>query len=361
MMHLLDLIVSPNSSLQTALERMTKNRKGLLFVCDDAHLVGVISDGDIRRALVGHALLIARVETYMNLDPIIAGSIGEGKQLLKNHNLLAVPVLDGEGMVVSAIVQGINQIEILSRKTEEVFAAGDGPGSGAIAVITARGGSKRIPRKNLALVGGKPLLAYAIEAAKDAEFISTVIVSTDDQEIADVALKLGAEVPWLRPSHLAQDNTPSIDVVVHAVDWARGQYGRQLQYGVLLEPTAPLRTSLQIDQAVEILKSSDADSVVSVCIVPHIFNPEELLVIQDLQLQPYIHERTLGNRYLRDRQTAAYFQNGLVYAFRLDMLLKKKSLYGEKCLPMVVDWDYFLDIDVPADLALAEYRMRQLR
>jgi CBS domain-containing protein len=202
MMHLLDLIVSPNSSLQTALERMTKNRKGLLFVCDDAHLVGVISDGDIRRALVSQALLIARVETYMNLDPIIAGSTEEGKQLLKNHNLLAVPVLDGEGMVIGAIVQGINQIEILNRKTEEAFVAVDDQGSGTIAIITARGGSKRIPRKNLALVAGRPLLAYAIEAAKGADSISRIIVSTDDREIADVALKFGAEVPWLRPSFM---------------------------------------------------------------------------------------------------------------------------------------------------------------
>ena len=361
MTHLLDLIIPPDSTLQTALERMTKNKKGLLLVCDDAHLVGVISDGDIRRALVANALLIAKVETYMNLDPVIAGSIEDGEHLLKSHNLLVVPVLDDDGMVVSAVVQGINQIEIVNRDVKETFEVVDDRGSGTIAIITARGGSKRISRKNLALVAGKPLLAYAIEAAKGADSISRIIVSTDDQEIADVSLKFGAEVPWLRPSHLAQDNTPSIEVVVHAVEWARSQYGKQIQYGVLLEPTAPLRTSVQIDQAVKILKSSDADSVVSVCKVPHIFNPEELLIIQDQQLKPYIHERTLDTRHLRDHQTTAYFQNGLVYAFRLDMLLNKKSLYGGKCLPMVVDWDYFLDIDMPADLALAEYRIRQRR
>jgi CMP-N-acetylneuraminic acid synthetase len=136
--------------------------------------------------------------------------------------------------------------------------------------------------------------------------------------------------------------------------------GQQTQYGVLLEPTAPLRTPDHILSALDILKSSDADSVVSVSQIPHIFNPEEILVIDDQALHPFSAGRTLDNRLPRGKQTPHYVQNGLVYAFRLDMLLKKKSLYGDKCLPLIVDWNYFLDIDSPPDLDFAEYKINSL-
>ncbi len=363
MLYLFDFIITPDDTLQIALERMTKNRKGLLFVCDESsHLVGVISDGDIRRALVGKALLIARVESYLNLDPVTARTVEDGERLLAKHNLLVVPVVDAEGKVIRAVVQGVDQIEVIGAVSDDPTLSMERDQElGAVAIIPARGGSKRIAKKNIAVVAGKPLLAYAIDAAQKAGSVFRVIVSTDDIEIADVARQYGAEVPWLRPTHLAQDNTPSIDVVIHAIEWARKQYGENLQYGVLLEPTAPLRTSHQVDWAVEMLRSSNADSVVSVCEVPHVLNPEELLIIQDQHLKPYIQERTMDTRRLRSQQAPVYVQNGLVYAFRLDMILKKKNLYGENSLPMIVDWNYFLDIDVPSDLALAEYKILQNR
>jgi N-acylneuraminate cytidylyltransferase/CMP-N,N'-diacetyllegionaminic acid synthase len=320
--------------------------------------VGVISDGDIRRALVGKALLVATVGSHMNLDPATAQTIEDGKKLLKNHNLLAVPVLDLEGEIACAAVQGIDDIEVI-RKESSVF-SGDIANDqvvDTIVIIPARGGSKRIPKKNMALIAGKPLLSYAIATAQNARFVSRVIVSTDDPEIAEIARKYGAEVPWIRPAYLAQDNTPAIDVVIHAVEWARLQYGQNLQYGILLEPTAPLRTALHIEQAMDLLKKSNADSVVSVCKAPHIFNPEELLVIQDEGLRPYKQDVTMDTRLLRGQQSPVYFQNGLVYAFRIEMLLKRKSLYGEKALPLITEWEYFLDIDVPSDLAFAEYKI----
>jgi len=362
MLTLYDLIISSSSTLQTALERMTKNKKGLLFICDqDAHLIGVISDGDIRRALVGNALLISSVESFMNLDPIVARSKKEAMSLLANRSLLAVPVLDAKGKIVCAIIEGINQTEVITFQVEESNIHSSTESTQTIAIIPARGGSKRISRKNIALLAGKPLLAYAIESAQNSRFVFKVIVSTDDAEIADVARRYGADVPWMRPAPLAQDNTPSIDVVLHAVEWAVGIYGNQVQYGLLLEPTAPLRTSRQIDQALEMLQSSDADSVVSVCQLPHVFNPAELLVIQDGMLKSYDNENALDTRKLRDTQSPVYVQNGLVYAFKLKTVIEKKSIYGDKALPMLVDWEYFLDIDVPADLMLAEFKIRQSR
>ena len=227
----------------------------------------------------------------------------------------------------------------------------------SVAIIPARGGSKRIYKKNIAPLAGKPLIAYAIEAARNVKDIAEVLVSTDDQEIAVVARNYGADVPWLRPATLAQDNTPTIDVVLHAVEWLRNQFGDQIQYGVLLEPTAPLRTPKQIELAIELLKTSGADSVVSVSEVPHVFNPEELLTIHNNLLAPFSPNRTLDNRLPRQKQNPCYAQNGLVYAFRLDMLLEKKSLYGNKSFPLVIDWDYFVDIDTPSDLDLAEYKI----
>lgn len=358
MTDLFDLIIAPESSLQTALERMTRNKKGLLFVCEgDAHLLGVISDGDIRRALLNNALLLSPVDSYMNLDPITASTIEKGKQLLIKSNHVAIPIVNNEGQVVSAVLQGIDHIEVIENEVLGQFENTDG----TIAIIPARGGSKRIYKKNIAMVAGKPLIAYAIEAAKNCPSISEVLVSTDDLEIADVARSFGADVPWLRPAQLAQDNTPSIDVILHAVEWARKQYGNQIQYGLLLEPTAPLRTPDHIESALEILKTQDVDSVVSVSQIPHVFNPEELLVIQNQMLHPYMPGRTMDNRLPRQHQVPCYSQNGLVYAFRIDMLLKTKSLYGEKCAPMVVDWNYFLDIDTPSDLVLAEYKINALR
>lgn len=357
MLSIFDFVIPPHTSLQAALERMTRNHKGVLFVCDNGlHLVGVVSDGDLRRAILGNALLTSQVENHMNLDPVVSGSMEEARALLQKHNLLAVPIINLDGAISSILVQDIEKVLEIGLEV----ALPDSPGEdGVVAIIPARGGSKRIPRKNLALLAGKPLLAYAIETAQQVDSIQTILVSTDDVEIADVAKKHGANVPWLRPEHLSLDTTPSIEVVLHAAEWAKSQYGNQVQYSVLLEPTAPLRTPAQVSQAVDLLRASEADSVVSVCKVPHMFNPEEVLTIEKERLSPYLAGRTMDTRLLRDRQSPVYVQNGLVYAFRLDMLLEQKSLYGEKCLPLLVDWDYFLDIDTPSDLELAEYRIRR--
>jgi CMP-N-acetylneuraminic acid synthetase len=354
MIDFLDLIISPENSLQSALEQMTINKKGLLFVCDESqHLVGVISDGDIRRALLNNALLISSIDSYMNLDPITARSTEEGTEFLRKTGHVAIPVIDKKGNVIAAVIQGKDQPEVIAPEIKEpnIF-MGD-----VIAIIPARGGSKRIHKKNIAPLAGKPLIAYAIEAARNVTDIAEVLVSTDDQEIAVIARNYGADVPWLRPATLAQDNTPSIEVVIHAVEWLHNQFGNQIQYGVLLEPTAPLRTPAQIAMAIELLKSTGADSVVSVSEVPHVLNPEELLIIRDNSLVPYNPARTLDKRQPRQNQTPVYAQNGLVYAFRLDMLLAKRSLYGERCLPLIIDWNYFVDIDTPADFNLAEYKI----
>lgn len=361
MLAVYDLVISPRQTVRDALERMTRNKKGLLFVCNEgAHMVGVVSDGDIRRALVENAMMLTPIKSIMNLDPIFATSTEEARWLLDNQSLLAVPVLDDKGRITQLAIRQQDEITIVAHTKREFDNEQEHGLLETAAIIPARGGSKRVEKKNIALLARKPLLAYAVEAAQAARYVGQVLVSTDDPEIASVAREYGAEVPWMRPAHLAQDHTPSLDVVLHATRWIVDEQGNGIAYGVLLEPTAPLRTSEQIDRAIEMLHYSDADAVVSVSLVPHVLNPEELLVIQDNQLTPYIEGKAMDNRWLRGQQRPVYVQNGLVYAFRLQSLLEKKSLYGNKTLPLVVGWDYFLDVDTPADLQRADWAIRQL-
>ena len=132
------------------------------------------------------------------------------------------------------------------------------------------------------------------------------------------------------------------------------------EIGILLEPTAPLRQPEHIDQAIELLKIKKADSVISVSEVPHVFHPEELLIIEKGKIRPYLKSRTMDSRKPRGKQSPVYVPNGLVYAFCTHAVLKSKSLYGRECLPLVLDWKHFLDVDLPEDLPLAEFKLRRI-
>jgi CMP-N,N'-diacetyllegionaminic acid synthase len=225
-----------------------------------------------------------------------------------------------------------------------------------LAIIPARGGSKRFPRKNLALLNGKSLVGHAITACQAAG-IGRIIVSTDDTEIAEEAKKHGAPVPWMRPPELAEDNSASIDVILHAVKWAVQEFNPSPEFAVLIEPTAPLRQPQHIQDAISKLKDSAADIVMSVNEVPHIYHPEEVLVINDGELFPYKEGRTLNNRRFRKDQKPVFFQNGIVYAMRVSSVMANRNLYGDKALPMVTDQRYFADIDNETDLRIAEHML----
>ncbi len=142
-----------------------------------------------------------------------------------------------------------------------------------LGIITARGGSKGIPRKNIKLLGGKPLIAYTIEASKESGIFDRIIVSTDDNEIAEVAKKYGAEVPFMRPAELAQDTTPTLPVLVHALEWLKSNEGYEPDAVAILQPTSPLRSSEHLRNAHVLFVQSGADSVVSVKTVPGHYNP----------------------------------------------------------------------------------------
>jgi CMP-N,N'-diacetyllegionaminic acid synthase len=211
-----------------------------------------------------------------------------------------------------------------------------------VALIPARGGSKGVPRKNLAVVGGKPLIAWTVEAAQRAQELSRVVVSTDDDEIAAAA---GVETLW-RPAELARDATPMLDVVRHAIDQLRPEIV------VLLQPTSPLRRPEHIDAAVRFLHESDADSVVSVVEVPHRYAPESLMDLVDGRVVPRGQART------RQEKASVYARNGpAVLALRASRL--GDDLYGGDCRPFVMDERDSLDVDSEFDLELADLLLRR--
>jgi CMP-N,N'-diacetyllegionaminic acid synthase len=210
-----------------------------------------------------------------------------------------------------------------------------------VGLIPAREGSKGIPRKNLAPVAGKPLLAWTVDAARASESVTRAVVSTDWDEAATFAREVGAEVLG-RPPELASDDTPMLEVVRHAL----AELGR-CDVLVLLQPTSPLRRAEHVDEAVRLLLESGADSVLSVVEVPHQFRPGKLMAVEDGRLVP------LGSDAPhRHGGTPVYARNGpAVLALRPDRL--GDDLYGGDCRPYVMELVDSLDVDGPFELELA--------
>jgi CMP-N,N'-diacetyllegionaminic acid synthase len=226
-----------------------------------------------------------------------------------------------------------------------------------LAVIPARGGSKGIPNKNLAIVAGRPLLAYTADAARESSRVTRTIVSTDDAAIADAATGLGLEVPFMRPPSLAADDTPMLPVLQHAVATMHTG-GFAADVVVLLQPTSPLRRAEHIDAAVDLLETSGADSVVSVVEVPHQFNPVSVLRLDGDRVQPFM-EGPLVTR--RQDKPKVFARNGpAVLAVRAPVL-ERGSLYGDDCRALIMSADDSLDIDSPRDLVELASSMRARR
>jgi CMP-N,N'-diacetyllegionaminic acid synthase len=221
-----------------------------------------------------------------------------------------------------------------------------------LGVIPARGGSKGIAGKNLACLGGRPLIAWTISAARASRCLDRIIVSTDDETIAVIARDWGVEVPGLRPAHLAQDDTLMLPVLQHAVTTVE-ENGAAVSVVVLLQPTSPLRTSAHIDQAVDLLLSSHADTVVSVVEVPHHFHPLSVMTLTGDQLVPWGDAPTVTRRQDKPR---VFGRNGpAVLAMTRATLMDQGTLYGTETRALVMRPEESLDIDTPFDLELAEW------
>jgi len=225
-----------------------------------------------------------------------------------------------------------------------------------LGVIPARGGSRGVPRKNLALLAGRPLLSYTFDAVRDSRCLTRTVLSTDDVEIAAYARSCGVEVPFMRPAALAGDTTPALPVVQHALA-ELGRTGFVPDVVVLLQPTSPLRRAAHIDAAVEKLLASGADSVVTVVEVPHQFNPVSVMKIEEGRLVPFFEGQ--GTTVLRRQDKPhVYARNGAaVYATRRQTIIGG-SLFGADSRPLEMTAAESIDIDGPDDLIMAEALIR---
>ena len=226
-----------------------------------------------------------------------------------------------------------------------------------LGVIPARGGSKSVPRKNLAMIFDRPLIAYTIDAAKRSRMISHFVLSSDDDEIIAVARKYGAPVPFKRPADLATDEAPTLPVVQHAVREMEALENVSFDYVVLLQPTTPMRQPEDIDAAVEKLITTGADSVVSVCDVDA-YHPARMRKIVDDQLVelPIKEPREMARRQDLPK---IYIRNGAVYAVRRDVLMEQNSMIGKVSRPYIMPVDKSVNIDGKLDLLLAQLLMRE--
>lgn len=226
-----------------------------------------------------------------------------------------------------------------------------------LALIPARGGSKGIPRKNIKPFAGYPLIAWSIAAGLQANSVSRVIVSTDDEEIAAVARQYGADVPFLRPAELAQDRTTDLPVFEHALKWLEEHEGYKPEIVVQLRPTSPLRPKGMVDDAIRILLNhADADCVRGV--VPAGQNPFKMWRFdgENKPLKPLLEVDEIPEPYNAPRQILppVYWQTGHIDAIRIATIMRKKSLTGDVIYPLVIDPKYTVDIDNLQDWAKYE-------
>lgn len=227
--------------------------------------------------------------------------------------------------------------------------------SDIIALIPARGGSKGVPRKNLHPLRGKPLIAYSIVEASKSDQIDAVFVSTEDGEISRVSEDLGAEVIE-RPAGLAQDETPTLDVVLQALEELETA-GRSVRCVVLLQPTSPLREARDIDEAITLFLAEDCESVVSVYKSNH--PPQWMLTIEDGYLKPLFGEASLNLR--RQSLPETYTPNGAIFVSTPSALRANRSFYTPKSLPYLMPAERSVDIDTYFDLRVAELALNASR
>jgi CMP-N-acetylneuraminic acid synthetase len=242
----------------------------------------------------------------------------------------------------------------MTGEREERDVAGAVSNAGGLKImglITARGGSKGVPRKNLVPLGGRPLISYTIDAALESGLVDRLLVTTDDAEIAEVSRKLGAETPFVRPPRLSGDWDPTYPVVVHAVEWMAEHEDYVPDYIMVLQPTSPLRSSKDIQKAVAIALENDADGVISV------YEPKQhpfwMFELTEDGRFPDFDPRT---RELTRRQSLKpqYMLNGAIYLVKREVILRQDHFYTDRTHALVMPLRRSMDIDSLADVRIAE-------
>ena len=221
-----------------------------------------------------------------------------------------------------------------------------------LAVIPARGGSKGIPHKNIIDLCGKPLIAYTIEAAINSKYIDYVMVSTDDDEIANIALKYGAQVPFMRPTELASDTAKTIDAILHCISSLKN-IGKIFSDLILLQPTEPLRNNKDVDSAIESYYTYNRQPLVSVSEVDD--HPILIRSIKENRLMPLLN---VSSTCRRQDMPNYYRVNGCIYINPVEYLDENTS-FNDNIIPYVMEKSHSVDIDDLSDMALAEYYIRK--
>lgn len=221
-----------------------------------------------------------------------------------------------------------------------------------LAIIPARGGSKTIPRKNIKLLAGKPLIAWTIGVSLNSRRLDKVIVSTEDSEIAEISTKYGAEVPFSRPSELAQSDTPDLPVCWHALTWLAEHQSYHPDIVVWLRPTCPLRRVEDIEAAIDKLVKTGADCVRSVSLVEH--HPYWMKRLEADRLLPFLEGNDEKKYYQRELLPPLYRLNGAVDVVWAKNVLEKNLLFSGDMRAYVMDPQFCVDLDNELDFALAE-------
>lgn len=224
-----------------------------------------------------------------------------------------------------------------------------------LAIIPARGGSKGVPRKNVRLVAGQPLISYAIQAASESASLTAFVVSTDSQEIVDVAQAYSA-FTLARPSELAQDSTPIFPVVTHALGEVEKARGVQFDAVVLLQPTSPIRTGADIDSVIRILEEDPAvDGVISVCPMDDTHPARMYNLDESGWMNPLWQE---WETMQRQKLPVVYYRNGAIYAVRRSVLFEQKTLMPARKKAYVMPREWLANIDDERDLVIADALVR---
>ena len=220
-----------------------------------------------------------------------------------------------------------------------------------LAVVPARGSSKRLPRKNLRLLAGRPMLAWTLDAARGAPSVSRLVVSTEDDEIAAYAVGQGVEVPTRRPAELAADDTPGIAPILHMVRWLEAAEGYRPDVVLVLQPTSPLRTAEDIEGSLRVLDEKQGEAVASVCPAPF---PSSWLKRVD-------RDGRLLDRFAGVETDGEYVLNGAIYIVRRDVLLTRETDAGDPTWAYVMPRERSVDVDTAFDFDQAEWLLQRAR
>lgn len=229
----------------------------------------------------------------------------------------------------------------------------------AVGIIPARGGSKRIPRKNIRLLAGKPLIAYTIEAALRSTHLERLIVSTDDEEIAEISKQYGAEIPFLRPASLAEDSTPDQPVLRHTLEWLREYNKYEPDIVLNLRPTTPFKTPQTIDRVIQITADTGADIVRTMTLVEGVHHPYWMYTLsEDRDALPFMDGIEVTPYYQRQLLPPVYRINGVVDAYKTTVIESGNILDNHNMRAVVISEEESIDIDTEFDFKLCEFILK---